>query len=208
LLATMRRFLILLTALAVSVSLAACGGGDSTTGQTTATASTQGESPDTTTSSSVTTQPAGGKAASPPPTAASHGTPPPAAPPDKRPFTPVDAGIASTLSAYFQASADGDWEGVCSTLSSSIRSEAQQLASSPGQFEDKNCGEILASTAGKGKEAEKARESLPETKIVAVSYEGDRAIVHCQRAGYPTCTIPMQREDGGWKVNSLLCSSS
>jgi hypothetical protein len=130
---------------------------------------------------------------------------PASVPQDRPPFTRVDAGIASTLHAYFEASAGGDFEGVCETLVARFRAEAAQLSTAPGRFNGMSCGEILAAGAGHGRGAQKARESLGKSEIVAVQYAGERAIVHVHRPGYSICTIPMQREEGRWLVASLEC---
>jgi hypothetical protein len=210
----MNRLSIALAGLLVAASLGSCGGDDNETGNQALAepngAVTQSDLPDGQESSGATPQSTGdeggkrvdeGAPQSAPQSTSGDGF-------DRPPFNSRNATIATTLETYFEASASGDWEGVCSTLASSLRSEAQQLGATPGKFHGKDCAEILAaSTARQGKEAGRARASLVKTEIIGVKYEGDRAVVRCRRPGYPICTIPMQREGDGWKVASLLCSA-
>jgi hypothetical protein len=102
----------------------------------------------------------------------------------------------STLASYFEARAKEDWKAACSFLSSSIRTQLEQLAQGSGG-KAKGCASVLAMSS-KGETAV-GLASQPTDALTSLRVRGNDAFAlwvgpHGQRYA-----MPMVREGGGWR---------
>jgi hypothetical protein len=113
-------------------------------------------------------------------------------------------GSAAALNGYLQARVKRDWALACAYMSSGISEQLTQLAQQAPEGKDLDCAGILeAMSAHLDKKSLKRMASI---KIGTARVDGDRAFVLYKEAGVGWMMMPMQRENGEWRVAAIAGS--
>jgi hypothetical protein len=114
------------------------------------------------------------------------------------------AEAAEVLHVYLDARAAGAWDVACKQLPAAIAGElVRQLGAARGE-QKPSCGETLAALAAAVPAA--ALREAAEVDVGALRVEGDTGFLLLRGAGDEHYFIPMRREDGGWKVAGIAAS--
>lgn len=112
----------------------------------------------------------------------------------------VDAATA-TLAGYLRAWAGDDWAGACRHLAEVTVEPLEELAPGSARPEGEGCPAVLATlTAGT---ARSTRTNTLTDGIASLRVEGDRAFALYHGQHGVDYFVPMDRENGEWKVASL-----
>lgn len=108
---------------------------------------------------------------------------------------------AEALHAFYVARAAEDWEAACSHLAAQLVKQFEQLAARSPQLKGASCPTVLKAFT-RPLPPSVVRET---TQIDAASlrHEGERAFLIYKGGEGTVYAIPMQHEDGSWKVAGL-----
>lgn len=110
---------------------------------------------------------------------------------------------AAVLHSYLDARAAGDWGAACSYMARSIVESFEKLVASADQIKDKSCANVMERlTNPAAKPAMKAE--AEQADVGSLRIEGDRAFAIYSGPDGVVLTMPMTKEDGSWKVGSLI----
>jgi len=110
--------------------------------------------------------------------------------------------IAAVLHAYLDARATGAWEAACGYLSELVVASIENLAAQVGQIKSGECAGILAELARPANE-KRARAEASSADVGSVRIEGERAFVIYTGAGGAALVMPMRSEGGAWRLSDL-----
>lgn len=104
-----------------------------------------------------------------------------------------------TTSEYLTARSAGDWKVACEQLTSDLVAKLEHLAVTSTSLDDKSCASFLASFVELSAE-EQAEKSVDEA---ALRRSGKRGFLIYFGANEVVCAMPMEEEDGGWKIAAV-----
>lgn len=106
--------------------------------------------------------------------------------------------VAEIVHGFYVARAAGEWEKACSYLSASLREQLEQLGR---KSEVKGCGPFLEAFTTK-LSASTWRE-ITTVDAASMRHDGEQAFLIYRGAGKETYAMPLNEEDGEWKVTAL-----
>lgn len=109
---------------------------------------------------------------------------------------------AAALHNFLDARADGNWAATCGYMSKTIIESFEKLAAKAKQIEDKSCAEILEKLTNPAAKAEMKAEA-EQANVRSMRTEGEQAFILYTGPHATIFSMPMNNEDGSWKVASL-----
>lgn len=108
---------------------------------------------------------------------------------------------AEVVHGFFVARATSDWEAACSDLSKAMEQQMKQLAQSSTELKNKDCASFLEAFTSHLS----AQEWQEITTVDAGSLrsDGDQSFLIYYGADKAVYAMPLQQEDGGFKVGAL-----
>lgn len=106
--------------------------------------------------------------------------------------------------AYLEARAKANWEKSCEYLAKMAKEPLEKLGESSPTLKGKKCGAIIAALSA---QVPKAALANPVVEgIAAVRFKGDRGFALFHGPKGVKFFMPLVKEDGHWKVGSLVAS--
>jgi hypothetical protein len=115
------------------------------------------------------------------------------------------AAIARAVQDFYVARSTGDVAQACTLLSRAIRQELVQRLGEPGQAGDRQCPAALAQLLRNTPARYRAR--LKQAEVTGARVKGDRGFALIDITAVPEHFIPVERENGAWKVAAVAGSS-
>jgi hypothetical protein len=106
--------------------------------------------------------------------------------------------VADVVLDFHGALRDGDGEQVCSMLAERTQQRIEKTIEAQPQLEGRSCAELIELFT-KNYPAQ-LKKALGSVDVRQVKIEGDRASVQYKVGRLPANTMPLEREDGGWRV--------
>ncbi|MET0559948.1 MAG: hypothetical protein ABW065_14995 [Solirubrobacterales bacterium] len=105
---------------------------------------------------------------------------------------------------YLDARAKANWAKSCEYLAALATEPMEKLAESSPALKGKDCGEIVGALSA---QVPKSALASPVTEgIASVRFKGDRGFALFHGPGGARFFMPLVKEDGEWKVGSLVAS--
>jgi hypothetical protein len=108
---------------------------------------------------------------------------------------------AETVHAFYVARASGDWSGACSYMSESLREQLEQLASKSSV---KGCAPFLEAFTSKLPDS--VWREISTIDAASLRHDGEQAFLIYRGAKNEVYAMPMNNEDGEWRVAALSAS--
>lgn len=108
---------------------------------------------------------------------------------------------AAALHGFFDARVRGDWETACSYLAGDVVESLKRLAGSSEEAQGEDCVGTLETLAEGVPQS--AFEQAAVADVGSLRVEGERAFVLYRGSRGVVFAMPMQNQDGGWKVGAF-----
>lgn len=103
------------------------------------------------------------------------------------------------VQSFLTARAKDDWPATCAQLSQALLSKIERLAVSSTQLEDKSCPSFLEAFLSVSEQERRASTSIDAGSL---RQQGTKAFL-IYDAGEDVYAMPLRKEGGSWKVDSL-----
>lgn len=110
-----------------------------------------------------------------------------------------EAGAA--LHGFFVARAEEDWATACSFLSKGVQTQFEALGSRSGQLDGKGCAGVLAAITPPLPATVRREQTIVDA--ASLRHEDDNAFLIYRGAEGTSFVMPMDQEDGAWKVGAI-----
>jgi hypothetical protein len=111
--------------------------------------------------------------------------------------------IVAVAVGYYDARAERDWARACGLMSSSMKQQFAQLAERAESIDGEDCPAVMEAFTARVPREALVREAR-EVRFNEVRVEGNRAFAIFKSKSIPNGTLPMVRENGRWKVASMV----
>jgi hypothetical protein len=109
---------------------------------------------------------------------------------------------AAALHNFLDARAEGNWAAACQYMSQGVTESFEQFASRAKGAEDTSCGTVLEQLTNPAA-APLLKEEAAKASVGSLRIEDERAFVIYTGLDGTIMAMPMENEDGDWKVASL-----
>jgi hypothetical protein len=109
---------------------------------------------------------------------------------------------AVALHNFLDARAEGNWAAACEYLSKAAVEGFEKLASQVKQIKDTSCAGVLEKLTNPAAKAS-MKEEAQKANVGSLRTDGDRSFVIYTGIDGTILAMPMNNEDGEWKVSSL-----
>jgi hypothetical protein len=109
---------------------------------------------------------------------------------------------ATALHNFLDARTGGNWAAACDYMAKSVIESFEKLVAQAKQIEDKSCAGILEKLTNPAA-AGAMKEEADQANVGSLRVEGERSFVIYKGPHGAILSMPMTKENGEWKVNSL-----
>lgn len=115
--------------------------------------------------------------------------------------------IVETTESFLTAQARGQWEDACELMTTAVRKQVEQLAASSKRLKGEDCAAILAAVFKQNPAQLQASADGIEVKAVRIQ-NTDRGYVFYSTPQSKAAYLPLEREQGEWRVATISGSSA
>lgn len=115
-----------------------------------------------------------------------------------------EAAIAAAVTSFFAANAAGHDAEACRLLSSAARRQVSLTLGRSPELKGRGCRAILSRLFKL--QRPQYRAGIKKIKVTGARVQGDRGFALLEAKAVPADAMPVQREDGAWKVAAVTSS--
>jgi hypothetical protein len=109
---------------------------------------------------------------------------------------------SAVLHNFLDARAEGNWAAACEYISQDIVKSLEKLAAQAKGIEDKSCAGVLEKLTNPDAR-QSMKDEAAQADVRSLRLEGDQAFALYTDSDGSVFSMPMDNEDGTWKVGSL-----